>query len=391
MSISVSMLKRSIRPRIKSLTRGWVTPRSSAASTCFNPRAVITFWRFTISSARTLRYSASSGEKPRSRKTFPLDRVTFTFFTEHLSFPARALVDEQAQALPGEIEVVSRCPLRSLLKRVQDVDRLGEPRDVEHAMLGAGVNADLLYAEPYAGHRLPVVRVNPTLYAPELKPRNPPNIVREGPDRVSGVPEPDQGLFRHALTYKRVDTTVNGRSPNLGVQPSAAAGPGVRVDGQARQRQAGDGVDHEVVVELHQRGQGGLGELAQPVADGAGRRDARQPAEAGDQGIAGDIAQVLEAAGADVEQRQDEQRETAASVIPAREGTRGVNSWWTNSTRNFPLIIRRRLATLNRIRAASCVWGVTWARLLPLRAHRRPFCFIQVASISGPKLFSDWG
>jgi hypothetical protein len=48
----------------------WVTPRSSAASACFNPRAVISFCRFAISSARTLRYSASSREKPRSRKTF---------------------------------------------------------------------------------------------------------------------------------------------------------------------------------------------------------------------------------------------------------------------------------------------------------------------------------
>src|SRR5712691_3086629 len=210
MSISVSMLKRSIRPRIKSLTRGWVTPRSSAASACFNPRAAIAFCRFTMSSARTFRYAASSSEKPRSRKTFPLDRVNFTFFTEHLSLPAHALVDEQAQALPGEIEVVPRRPPRSLLKRVQDVDRLGEPRDVEHAMLGAGVNADFLHAEPHTRHRLPVVRIKPTLYAPELKPRNPPNIVREGPDRFSGIPEPDQGLFRHASTYKNLDIMVNG-------------------------------------------------------------------------------------------------------------------------------------------------------------------------------------
>ena len=36
-------------------------------------------------------------------------------------------------------------------------------------MLDASVNSDLLHTEPYAGHRLPVVRVKPTLYAPELK------------------------------------------------------------------------------------------------------------------------------------------------------------------------------------------------------------------------------
>src|SRR4030095_15864952 len=46
-----------------------------------------------------------------------------------------------------------------------------------------------------------------------------------------------------------------------------------------------------------------------------------------------------------------------------------VKSWSTNSTGNFPLIIRRRLATLKRIRGASCVWGVTWG-CPPLRAHR---------------------
>src|SRR5437870_10780162 len=185
MSINVSMLKRSIRPRIKSLTRGCVTPRSLAASACFNPRAVITFCRFTINSDRTLRYSASSGEKPRSRKTSPLDRVTLTFFTEHLSLTPRQLVDQRAQPLPGEIRVVLRRPPRSLLKRVQHVDGLGESRDIEHAVLGAGVNAHLLHAEPYARHWLPVVRLQAALDPPELEPRDPPDIVRESPDPFS--------------------------------------------------------------------------------------------------------------------------------------------------------------------------------------------------------------
>ncbi len=67
-----------------------------------------------------------------------------------------------------------------------------------------------------------------------------------------------------------------------------------------------DRIDDEVMVELHERAQGDLRELAEPVADRAGGRDAGQAAEPGDQGIAGDIAQVLEAASPDVEQRQDE-------------------------------------------------------------------------------------
>src|SRR2546422_4520747 len=108
MSIKVSMLKRSIRPRMRSLTRGWVTPRSLAASPCFSSRAAIAFWRLSIRSERTLRCSASSGGKPRSRNTLPVDRVGFTFFTDHLSLSARPLLEQQAQAMPGEIEVLPR-------------------------------------------------------------------------------------------------------------------------------------------------------------------------------------------------------------------------------------------------------------------------------------------
>src|SRR5574341_222568 len=197
MSISVSMLKRSIRPRIRSLTRGCVTPRSSAAWACFNPRAVITCCSFSISSARTLRYSASAPEKPRSRKTFPLDRISFTFFMEHLSLPARALTDQRAQPVPGEIEVSLRCLPRSLFKGVQHVNRLDELCDIEHPMFSPGVDADLLHAQPHARHRLPIVGLQPALHAPELDPCNPPDIVRETSDRLSGVPEPDHELFTH--------------------------------------------------------------------------------------------------------------------------------------------------------------------------------------------------
>src|SRR3990172_9696713 len=197
MSMRVSMLKRSMRPRIRSLTRGWVTPRSWAASPCFSPRAAIAFWRFSIRSERTLRCSASSGEKPRSRNTLPLDLVSFTFFTEHLSLPARPLVEQQAQAVPGEINVILRCPPRSLFERVQDVDRLGELRDVEHAVLCADVNPDLLHAQPHARYRLPIVRLQAALYPPELESGNLPSAVREAPDRFSGIPKPDQGLVGH--------------------------------------------------------------------------------------------------------------------------------------------------------------------------------------------------
>jgi hypothetical protein len=151
---------------------------------------------------------------------------------------------------------------------------------------------------------------------------------------------------------------------------------------------------------LDQRPQGGLGELTEPVADGAGRRDAGQPAEARDQGIAGDIAEVLEAAGAGVEERQDEQGEPATAVVAAggrprrAQPTRQVvlpqvaaqqlqaavrrQLLVDDSIRNFPLILRRRLATLRRIRPASCVWGVTWGCPLPLRTQQEAVLFHRI-------------
>jgi hypothetical protein len=50
----------------------------------------------------------------------------------------------------------------------------------------------------------------------------------------------------------------------------------VDVDRQARQGQALDRLDDEVMVEADQRGQGRLRELTQPVADGAARQRERQ-------------------------------------------------------------------------------------------------------------------
>ena len=53
--------------------------------------------------------------------------------------------------MPGKIEVIPRWPPRSLLERVQDVDCLGEFRDVEHAVLNAGMNANLPTPGPTLG------------------------------------------------------------------------------------------------------------------------------------------------------------------------------------------------------------------------------------------------
>jgi hypothetical protein len=84
-----------------------------------------------------------------------------------------------------------------------------------------GVNTDLLHAEPDAWHRLPIVRLEPALDAPELEPRYLPDVVWESPDRVSSVPEPDQGLVAHVSIYKNLDVGVN-----VLLAPAPTAGPG---------------------------------------------------------------------------------------------------------------------------------------------------------------------
>jgi len=86
-------------------------------------------------------------------------------------------MEQQAQAMPGEIQIILRCPPRPLLD---------------------------------ARHRLPIVRLQAALHSPELEAGNLAGGVWKAPDLVSGVPEPDQRLFGHSLVYKNLDA---GRSP----------------------------------------------------------------------------------------------------------------------------------------------------------------------------------
>jgi hypothetical protein len=115
--MSISALNRSMRPRIRSLTRGWVTPRSSATAACFIPRAAITACSFAMSSERILRWSASSTENPRSRNTFPLDRDRRRSAITHL-LPLTSLVDQRAKAILRELHIFCRRPSCSLPERV---------------------------------------------------------------------------------------------------------------------------------------------------------------------------------------------------------------------------------------------------------------------------------
>ena len=86
-----------------------------------------------------------------------------------VSMLKRSIRPRMRSAMPGEIEVILRCPPRPLLERVKNVDRLAELGDVEDAVLCARVDADLLDARPDARHRLPIVRLQAAPHSPELE------------------------------------------------------------------------------------------------------------------------------------------------------------------------------------------------------------------------------
>jgi hypothetical protein len=118
--------------------------------------------------------------------------------------------------------------------------------------------------------------------------------------------------------------------PMMGVEPAerpADRGPGahdrsIDVDGQAWQIQSGQCLRHEVAVEGHERDERLLGELAQPVGHGAAGGQPGQAAEARHERIAAEVAQVLQAPGPDVEQRQQHQSDPATPVVTAQPGER---------------------------------------------------------------------
>ena len=109
-----------------------------------------------------------------------------------------------------------------------------------------------------------------------------------------------------------------------GDAPAGAHHGAVDIDRQPRELQPRDGLGDQVVVELDQWGQGGLGKLPEPGAHRAGRRDPGQLTEARDQRIPSEIAKMLQPARAGVEQRQHEQGQPAPAIVAARRCTRGA-------------------------------------------------------------------
>jgi hypothetical protein len=121
---------------------------------------------------------------------------------------------------------------------------------------------------------------------------------------------------------------VAGVFPMMRVETSerpAHRGPGpdhraIHVDRDPRQGQARQRLGHEVAVERDERRQRLLRELAEPVRHGAPRGQPGQAAEAGDQRVAAQEAEVFQPSGADVEQGQEDQGEPRASVVTRQPG-----------------------------------------------------------------------
>jgi hypothetical protein len=76
------------------------------------------------------------------------------------------------------------------------------------------MDANLANPETDRGHRLPIIRLKPTLNPPELKSCDLSHVSWETTQIISGRPEPDHGLLSHALLYKYRHVGSTRRSPN---------------------------------------------------------------------------------------------------------------------------------------------------------------------------------
>jgi len=214
MSISASVLNRSMRPRRRSLTRGCDTRRISAVSRCFNCRAAMSFCIWIIRSARTSRCSASSRWNPRSRNTLPVDAVTLSGLPTLTSRQPSllSLADQRSVSLSGEIHITPGRFPAPFLEGVQYVHGLCETGDVEDPVLQRRADPDLPNAWPDATHRLPVCWAQSLLDTPKLKPGESPRVSREGPNVLSCRAQPLQRLVGHRSVCKY---TYNPVKPSI--------------------------------------------------------------------------------------------------------------------------------------------------------------------------------
>ncbi len=204
MSMRASVLKRSIRPRRRSLTRGWDTRIILAASRCLRRREAISFWTWIIRSARTSRCSASSRRNPKSRNTFPVEGVTLSFMVNLSSrqTPRASMRCQGSESLPGYFHVASRRLPGPFLKRVQYINGFCKLGHVQDAMFQRRVDPDFPYPRSDDRHRLPIERGQALLHTPELESCQSPGVVWKSPDVAARRSEPLKQLLRHGTIYE---------------------------------------------------------------------------------------------------------------------------------------------------------------------------------------------
>src|SRR2546422_1776863 len=202
--MSASVLKRSIRPRRRSLTRGWDTRSTFAASRCLRRRVAMSFWTWIIRSARTRRCSASSRRKPRSRNTLPVEGVTLSFVVILSSRQlAGASLDKQSsEPLAGEFHLGSGRCSRALLERMENIDSLCELSDIQNSMFERCVDPNLPHSRPDSCHVLPIQRRQASLDSPKLEPCQPPDDSGKTSNVLARAAKPLKLLVEHDSIYK---------------------------------------------------------------------------------------------------------------------------------------------------------------------------------------------
>jgi len=204
MSINVSVLNRSMRPRVRSLTRGCDTRKSFAASFCLSFRDLMSFWTVIKRSARTKRCSASSRRNPRSRNTLPVEGVILGFIG-HL--PSRLVVlpapsQKRRVPLTSHTNIATRCLPRPFFKTMKHIDCFGEFRQIQYPVLRGTMDPNLPDPGPDHRHRLPIRRLQPILNSAQLEPHHPLRITRKGPYVTTSCSNSHQGFFGHGVLYK---------------------------------------------------------------------------------------------------------------------------------------------------------------------------------------------
>ena len=95
---------------------------------------------------------------------------------------ASALQQELLQSLPNHSNITPRGPATPLFERVQRAQGLEKLDDVHDRVFDGGVDTYLPAPRSDGRHRLPVVRVEPLLNSPELKPCKPSSVFGKGSD-----------------------------------------------------------------------------------------------------------------------------------------------------------------------------------------------------------------